>query len=38
MADGIRNRRFSLNTAKREWYAKHRAVRFSRRFGFSNAI
>ena len=25
MPDGTRNRRFSENAAKRQWYAKHRA-------------
>ncbi len=36
MPDGTRNRRFSTNTAKRQWYAKHRALRFARRFGIAN--
>jgi hypothetical protein len=35
MPDGTRKRRFSLNPARRRWYAKHRAVRFFRRFGLT---
>ena len=33
MADGTRKRRHSRVKAKREWYAKHRALRFARHFG-----
>jgi hypothetical protein len=33
MADGTRRRRFSPITAKRRWYARHRATRFAERFG-----
>lgn len=33
MADGTRRRRFSPITAKRRWYARHRATRFAVRFG-----
>jgi hypothetical protein len=33
MADGTRRRRFSPITAKRRWYARHRAERFAERFG-----
>ncbi len=33
MPDGKRKRRHSENTAKRQWYALHRARRFRRRFG-----
>ena len=33
MPDGKRKRRFSPNKAKREWYSRHRAIRFNRRFG-----
>lgn len=32
MVDGTRKRRHSSNRVKREWYARHRAIRFSRRF------
>ena len=32
MPDGRRKRRFSLNTARRRWYAEHRSRRFGRRF------
>ena len=31
MPDGSRKRRHSENKSKREWYAHHRAVRFSQR-------
>jgi len=31
MVDGTRKRRFSKNPAKRQWYARHRSLRFSRR-------
>ncbi|HZZ28857.1 MAG TPA: hypothetical protein VFE46_12720 [Pirellulales bacterium] len=37
MPDGTRHRRFSTNPAKQQWYAKHRSVRFSRRFGLADA-
>lgn len=30
--DGTRKRRFSLDKAKREWYALHRARRWAKRF------
>jgi hypothetical protein len=33
MPDGSRKRRFSINPARRRWYAIHRSQRFSRRFG-----
>ncbi len=33
-SDGRRKRRHSQLKAKREWYARHRAVRFARHFGF----
>jgi hypothetical protein len=32
MPDGRRKRRHSANRAKQQWYARHRAIRFSRRF------
>ena len=35
MPDGKRKRRHSPLRAKREWYAKHRAERFRRRFGWA---
>jgi hypothetical protein len=35
MPDGTRKRRFSPLMAKRQWYARHRAVRFCRRFGLA---
>ena len=38
MPDGTRKRRFSLNQARRRWYATHRAARFFRRFGLTNAV
>ena len=37
MPDGTRKRRFSLNPARRRWYATHRAARFFRRFGLTTA-
>ena len=37
MPDGTRHRRFSTNSAKRQWYARHRAVRFNRRFGLETS-
>jgi hypothetical protein len=33
-ADGKRKRRHSPVKAKREWYAKYRAIRFAKHFGF----
>jgi hypothetical protein len=33
MPDGSRKRRFSINPAKRRWYAQYRSQRFARRFG-----
>jgi len=33
-ADGRRRRRHSPHKAKREWYAKYRALRFARHLGF----
>ena len=33
MPDGKRKRRFSINEAKRRWYAQWRSLRFFRRFG-----
>ena len=33
--DGKRRRRFSKNAAKREWYAKWRAMRFAKHMGFA---
>lgn len=35
MPDGRRKRRHSGIAAKREWYARHRAMRFRRRFGLA---
>jgi len=32
LADGSRKRRQSSNRVKRQWYARHRAIRFARRF------
>lgn len=32
MPDGSRKRRHSFNCSKRQWYARHRARRFFRRF------
>jgi hypothetical protein len=32
IVDGSRKRRHSSNPVKRQWYARHRAIRFSRRF------
>jgi hypothetical protein len=37
MPDGTRHRRFSANSAKRQWYARHRAIRFARRFGIGDS-
>jgi hypothetical protein len=37
MPDGKRKRRHSKNTAKRTWYARHRAIRFARHFGFASS-
>ncbi|MFV2070102.1 MAG: hypothetical protein ACC645_24310 [Pirellulales bacterium] len=34
MTDGKRKRRHSPLKAKREWYAKYRALRFARHLGF----
>ncbi len=34
MPDGTRKRRFSPVSAQRQWYARHRAERFRRRFGW----
>jgi len=31
VADGTRKRRHSSNRVKRQWYARHRAIRFARR-------
>jgi len=33
MPDGRRKRRHSPNKSRRDWYARHRSVRFQRRFG-----
>jgi hypothetical protein len=33
MPDGTRKRRFSVNPARRQWYAQHRSRRFARRLG-----
>ena len=33
MPDGSRKRRFSMNLAKRKWYAFFRSQRFNVRFG-----
>ena len=38
MPDGKRLRRHSINKAKRQWYARHRAIRFSRRFGIVEVV
>jgi hypothetical protein len=35
MPDGRRKRRHGPNQAKRQWYARHRAARFRRKFGLS---
>ena len=35
MPDGKRKRRHAPNKAKRQWYARHRASRFRRRFGLN---
>ena len=35
MPDGRRKRRHGPNKAKRDWYARHRASRFRRRFGLT---
>lgn len=35
--DGKRRRRHFGTSAKRAWYARHRAARFARRFGFRRA-
>jgi hypothetical protein len=32
LADGTRKRRHSPNQFKRLWYARHRSIRFARRF------
>jgi hypothetical protein len=32
MPDGKRKRRHSENLSKRRWYARHRSLRFARRF------
>ncbi len=37
MPDGTRKRRFSENQCRRRWYARHRAIRFQRRFGLASA-
>ena len=37
MPDGKRKRRHSPNRAKRQWYARYRALRFGRRFGLCRA-
>lgn len=37
MPDGKRKRRFSINPARRRWYAVHRSLRFRRRFGWMHA-
>ena len=36
MPDGKRKRRHHSNRARREWYARHRACRFQRRFGLTS--
>jgi len=36
MPDGKRKRRHSPLRAKREWYARHRSLRFRRRFGIGD--
>ena len=38
MPDGKRKRRNSLNKTRRDWYARHRSVRFTRRFGLTNLV
>jgi hypothetical protein len=35
MPDGTRKRRFSLNLAKRRYYAMWRSLRFSRKWGWA---
>ncbi len=37
MPDGKRKRRHSPNHAKRQWYARYRALRFGWRFGLCQA-
>lgn len=37
MPDGRRKRRHSIDKARRDWYAHHRACRFCRRFGLTRA-
>jgi hypothetical protein len=36
MPDGKRKRRHSSNKNRRDWYARHRSFRFSRRFGLAS--
>jgi hypothetical protein len=36
MPDGKRKRRHSENKTRRDWYARYRSMRFSRRFGLGN--
>ena len=36
MPDGKRQRRHSINKAKRQWYARYRSIRFHRRFGLAD--
>lgn len=38
MPDGKRKRRHSTNKTRRDWYARHRSTRFTRRFGLGNLI
>ena len=35
MPDGKRKRRWTKGMARRKWYAKHRAIRFNKRFGLN---
>jgi hypothetical protein len=35
--DGKRKRRHSGERAKRQWYAKHRMLRFAKHFGFGDS-
>jgi len=35
--DGNRRRRFSPNEARKSWYARHRSVRFVKRFGLERS-
>lgn len=38
MPDGKRKRRHSSNKTRRDWYARHRSARFTRRFGLATLV